>query len=211
MSEWWSVPRAWEGQTAFIVGGGPSVRDQNIDLLRGRKVIAINSSYETIPFADYLIYHDPVWWKEHKEKLQAYKGRIVNPNTVHPRCSMRVFLRKEKPPGLSTSTEAVKMSRTTFTAAINLAVHLTGAGGRIVLLGADGQSKDGRSHHHRPHSWWKPNPKRWDIHRDELMTLVEPLQKLSIDVVNASPGSAWSMWPVMTLEQAINSPLQQAA
>jgi hypothetical protein len=94
------------------------------------------------------------------------------------------------------------MRRTTFTAAINLAVHLGAA--KIVLLGADGKlGEGGRSHHHTPHAWWKFLVGRWEKHRAELETLVVPLQKLGIPVLNASPGSQWDLWPVMSLREAI--------
>lgn len=199
---WHTVEPEWTGETAFIVGGGPSVASQNIELLRGRRVIVVNSSYEAVPFADYLIYCDHEWWAAHRKALEGFGGKIINPTSSHHRCDRRLFVRKIYPPGLSSDRSALAVRRTTFTGAINLAVHLGAA--RIVLLGADGKmGADGKSHHHQPHRWWRFKAERWDLHRRELETLVEPLRKLGIDVVNASPGSAWDLWPVMTLDEAI--------
>jgi len=202
---WWTAPCEWPGKTAFVVGGGPSVLSQPIELLRGRNVIVINSSYETIPFADYLVTFDPKWWTEHKKKLLEFKGRIVAPSKVQLFCRLRHFMKRVDPPGLAAAPDSLAMMKTTFTAGINLAAHLVGSGGRIVLLGADGQKdKDGRSHHHPPHSWWTFNSRRWGLHHEEMASLVAPLRDRGIDVVNASPGSAWAdLWPVMSLAQAI--------
>lgn len=203
--EFWTCPRDLPGQTVFVVGGGPSFLTQDAQLLRGCNVIVINSSYEALPWASMLICHDPQWWREHKDKLKAFAGLIIAPSKVSLRCSQRLFMKLQRPPGLSSDPTALTMLRTTFTAAINVAAHRVGAGGTIILLGADGKKdQQGRSHHHQRHHWWKENPKRWGIHHDELATLVEPLRERNIDVINASPGSAWAdLWPVMTLEQAI--------
>lgn len=202
------IDREWEGQLAFVIGGGGSVLTQNVDLLRGRNIIAINSSYENekLPVADYLIYHDDNWWREHGKKLQDFPGKIINPTSARKQCPRRLFVKKVFPPGLASDPAMLAMRRTTFTAGINLAVHL--GANPIVLLGADGKmskDKDGKdiSHHHRPHRWWRFDKSRWDIHRAELATLVKPLADLGVSVLNASPGSAWDLWPVMTLEQAI--------
>lgn len=203
LPDWWVVPREWPGETVFIVGGGPSVLEQNTDLLRGRRVIAINSSYQRVPFADYVIGHDKPWWDEHLPKLKAcgFQGRLLAPTEHRVPCTRRLFIHKRYPP-LSSDPGWISMKMTTFSGGINLAVH-KGAS-RIVLLGADGKlGKDGRSHHYAPHKWWKFNPTRWDKHRAELQTAVVPLKLLRIEVINASPGSAWDLWPVMTLEQAI--------
>lgn len=201
--EWWSVPREWSGETVFIIGGGTSVASQNLELLRDRHVVAVNSSYEIAPFADYLITHDPQWWREHEARVQFFKGKIVQPTEFRKYCKRRLFVHKRYPPGPSVDPSYLAMKRTTFSAAINFAM-LQGAA-RIVLLGADGRmGKDGRSHHHTPHRWWKFRADRWDLHLAELKTFVEPLRKLGVEVINASPGTAWTdLWPVMALEDAI--------
>lgn len=204
-ADFWTVPREWAGETVFIVGGGTSVLQQDIGLLRGRRVIVINSSYETVPFADFLITHDAQWWPVHRDALASskFQGRIVTVTTSRQRDEgRRLFVRQKYPPGLSSDPSMIAMRRTTFSGAVGLAVHLGAAA--LVLLGADGRmGADGRSHHHTPHKWWKFLPGRWDKHRAELQTLVEPLRKLGIPVLNASPGSAWDLWPVMTLHEAL--------
>lgn len=190
----------WQGQPAFIIAGGPSVSEQNIELLRGRRVIAINSSFPIVPWADLLFFGDLIWWRNNRAAvLDKFKGRIVSI------CEMRdtevVHVRRRKPPGLAIEPDELTMKRTSLSGATNLAFHLGASS--IVWLGADGKMSGNRSHHHAPHQNWKHNPDRWPQHYEELKTIVEPLKGRGIPVINASPGTAWDLAPVMTLEQAI--------
>jgi hypothetical protein len=58
----------WKGQTAYIIGGGPSLLTQNLALLDGKNVIVINSSYLAFPAAQFLVFSDMRWWIEHMRK-----------------------------------------------------------------------------------------------------------------------------------------------
>ena len=55
---YWSIPPEWTGETAFLLGGGPSLKGFNAECLRGRRVIAINNSWELAPWADVLYFCD---------------------------------------------------------------------------------------------------------------------------------------------------------
>lgn len=200
MNAWVADPR-WAGEQVFVVAGGPSVNEQNLDLLRGRRVIVINSSVHTVPWADVLVFGDTRWWgvKENKEAIENFGGLVVTTSNV--RGANIYNARKTSPPGLARDRDALMMRRTTLTAAINLAAHFGAS--QIVLLGADGKkAPDGRTHHHKPHKW--PNrPGCWQEQRKDLCSIVEPLKKLGVEVLNASPGSAWDMWPVVRLEDVL--------
>jgi hypothetical protein len=196
----WAVPREWPGECCFIVAGGPSVLACNLDRLRGRKVIAVNSSYERVPFADYLLFSDNRWWREHRERAAAFAGQIVSLSELADWPRLRKLSRR-KPPGLSSDPRSLTMRRTSLAAAINLAVLLGAT--TIVLLGADGKDgADGRTHHHEPHPW-PQKPDCWVEQTKDLATLVEPLRELNVAVLNASPDSAWTFWPRVSFDQAI--------
>lgn len=86
--------------------------------------------------------------------------------------------------------------------AINLAVHLGAK--RIVLLGYDMRLDNGRSNWHD-----EPRPFASPSLYDQSMlpyfaTLVEPLGKLGVEVVNCTPGSALECFPKATLEEALS-------
>ena len=77
----WSVPREWPRQTAFIVCGGPSVLGQNLELLRGRNVIVINSSVYAVPWADYLYFGDWRWWNEDENRAAVARFAAASVRT----------------------------------------------------------------------------------------------------------------------------------
>lgn len=197
----WSVPREWEGETAFIIGGGPSVATQDLDLIRDRRVIVINRSFETYPDADVLTFYDPNFYRHFREKIRQFRGRIVTCNAAL-KGDRILHLKRKQPPGLADDPRCATIKRTSFTLAINIAVHFGAI--RIVLLGADGRvGANGKNHHHGSYPWWTVQSDRFEKHRAELSSLVEPLRSKGISVINASPGSAWNMWPVMSLKEAI--------
>lgn len=104
-------------------------------------------------------------------------------------------------PGLAADRSEAFMRRTTLTAALTLASHL--GANRIVMLGADGKpAADGRTHHHAPHPW-QQRPNCWDEQRADLAAMVKPLKEHGIEVINASPGSDWGLWQVVSLDDAL--------
>jgi hypothetical protein len=194
---WWTVAPEWQGETVFIVGGGPSVTGQDIELLRGRKVIAVNSSGGVAPFADLLYFADGRWWRENKPSVAEFKGRVITTSDEVKNQPGILLLQRRYPPGLAVNRSELTVLKTGMTAAINLAVHLGAA--RVVTLGLDGgPAEDGRTHHHRPHNWGQIEA-NWKLQREELATLVEPLRERGVELVNASPGSKISLWPIMSL------------
>lgn len=198
----WTVPREWAGETAFVIAGGPSVRNQNVELLRGRKVIAINSSFRLVPWADFLFCGDSRWWREHRTAVLAtFKGRIVSTGiNIDDACVLRLR-RAEASLGLSADPSAVVIGRTSTQAAINLAV-LLGAK-RVVLLGVDMQpALDGRTHHHDPHPW-PQRPGCWKEQMDHLAKMVAPLRKAGVEVINTSLASLVPWWPKRPLEDCL--------
>ena len=87
----WRPTKEWAGETAFIVGGGPSALHADLSTLRGRKVIAINSSWRAMPWADFLVFSDNRWWAEHgpilldesqRQRPAVFGGRIVAVTTT---------------------------------------------------------------------------------------------------------------------------------
>jgi hypothetical protein len=105
----WLVPPAWSGETCFIVGGGVSVETQPVERLHGHKVIALNSSYERVPFADYLLFVDTRWCRVHESRpaLRAFAGQLV---TCSPHCRARPRRQGKAQPSPWTASVAQKDS-----------------------------------------------------------------------------------------------------
>jgi len=201
MNRWRVDKQEWLGQQCFIMGGGASVLSQDLTLLHGQKVIGINSAYETYPQCDFIIFADTRWLDnqkaKHRERLLAFKGRIVSASTGAKGPPLLLNMHRKLQPGLAEDKGTVSVKNTTFTAAINLAVHLGVS--RIVLLGLDGKATNGKTHHHTPHPW-KVIPGCWEKQRQDLAKAAEDLVVKNIECVNASPGSVVDIWPIVELK-----------
>ena len=206
-SPFWTVPREWETETAFIIAGGPSVLGVDLEQLRGRNVIVINSSVYAVPWAQFLYFGDYRWYAEaeNREAVAKFGGRVVTTSRIVQ--DPKVLLcRKTDPPGLAFENDTLMQKYTSLSAATNLAFHLVGPGGTIVWLGADGKhAADGRTHHHKQHPW----PHRRDgysMQLTELRTIIPTLEELQITALNASPGTAWAdLLPIVNLDEFLKN------
>lgn len=211
---YWHIEPVWQGATVYIVAGGSSVGSQNLDLLRGRKVIAINSSYETVPFAQYLFFADVRWYNDHRKRrwfLRFAGQKVTCSDAVENNPKVLRLRRVKPPPGFVEERNAVACQKSSMQGGMNMAVHLGAK--RLVLLGADGcRAPDGRTHHHAPHKWPnKPGNRTWDIQLPEVKLIAEPLKQRGIEVINTSPITRIDWWPKMTLEEALLAEQQMSA
>lgn len=193
----------WNGETCYIIGGGPSLLQCDLTLLAGRKVIVINSSYEAFPAAQVLIFSDMRWWCDHLKHLQSFKGKIISTSRAasgHPNLAC---MNRKSNLGLADDPGTLMVRNTTLTAAINLAVHFGVA--KIVLLGIDQKkAADGRTHHHKPHKWQQVS-NCYQRQQADLPKVAEDLKARGIECVNASPGSALTLWPLVNLADHVGA------
>ena len=103
--------------------------------------------------------------------------------------------------GLETKPTGIRTGRNSGYQAINLAVHLGAK--RIVLLGYDMRFQGKKSHWHGGH----PVEIRDTVFENSMLpcfpSLVKPLAKLGVEVLNATPGSALTVFPMVELENVI--------
>jgi hypothetical protein len=200
---YWRVAQEWQGKTAVIVGGGESLTQQQVDYCRDRaKIIAVNNAYLRAPFADISYFCDDRWYKWHKNKPEfiAFKGikvTLENPKVIEQDRRIR-FLQNMGRDGLSDFNHGVMTGKNGGYQAIGLAVHLGVK--KIILIGFD--MKPG--HWHEPH----PIPTIDSVYKDQMLpcfeTLKKPLAMKKIELINATPGSALTIFPMMDLEKALS-------
>jgi hypothetical protein len=204
--QFWTVPHEWPGECCFIIAGGPSVLEHDLDQLRGRRVIVINSSIHAAPWADICYFGDWRWWSEPENQAAVanFGGRVVTTSRMVSDQKVLVC-RNVKPPGLATARDCLTQHWTSLTAATNLAAHLVGRGGTIVWLGADGRAAaDGRVWHHKPHRWG-PKSNRYDRHRADIATMVEPLRVMGITLFIVGASAYADLWPVVSLQEHLRA------
>ncbi len=204
MSEvFWTVPREWSGETAFLLAGGPSLRGFDAEILRGRRVIAINNSYLLAPWADVLYYCDRQWWEDHRERaLATFTGKYRVSLGTSADGTLR--LQTSGPRGLEKSPIALRSGSNSGYQAINLAVHFGVS--RIVLLGYDMHTNGPETHWHAGHPRDRPGSQEealQNLFLPRFKHLVEPLRAEGIEVINATPDSALKLWPFIPLEKLL--------
>lgn len=128
-----------------IVGGGPSLTGFDFNRLRGHKVIAVNAAGYDVPWADVLMFQDREFLRLHWGLIESWRQRVVTLERLRPACQREIetFEVRDQP---DFKGDALKYGPSTGHLAISLAISLGAK--RIVLLGYDCRSVDGRSHYH---------------------------------------------------------------
>lgn len=220
-SRYSAVTRAWEGDTVAIIGGGPSLTRQHVDMVRGLRVIAVNAAYLWAPWADLLYGADSHFWADHAEGVDM-PGLGLSATEVHirfcafggERCTIQGsggnvadaavhMLRADRRPGLSTDPAVVADGRNSGFHAANIAA-LAGAA-RILLLAFDGAPIGGRTHWHGGHR--RPTPAdAYLLYRKAMRDAARGFEKMGVEVINCSPGSAIDAFPIVELAKAVCEP-----
>lgn len=197
-----SVERLWPGATVVCIATGPSLTQSDVDRVRGRaRVIAINDAYTLAPWADALYATDAKWWHWHHgvPEFTGAKWSLEHSQWVSHRARYPYVqrLRNTGTHGLERQPTGLKNGRNSGYAAINLAYHYGAA--RIVLLGYDMQATGGRSHFFGEH----PNRQRspYPMFRQQFPTLIKPLAKSGVEVLNCSRHSVLEAFPKRPLEE----------
>jgi hypothetical protein len=184
------------------VASGPSLTPADVDYCRGKVdlAIAINTSYQMVPWATALYAADAHWWGWHKGAKDFGGLRYsLSPDAAKYGVSI---LRNTGQGGLEMSPDGLKTGRNSGYQAVNLAVHFGAK--RIILLGYDLQPSKQREHWHPDHPHSRPSP--YSAFRDAFKLLVGPLASLGVEVVNCTPATALTCFPRRPLREALPDP-----
>jgi len=199
-----AIPRDWDGETAAIIGGGPSLAESDVAMLRGRaRVIAINNACYRAPWADALWFCDKKWFIWHTAAVKGFGGEVwtlENTSLIADLPHLRT-LRNDGKAGWSDRPDGVMTGGNGGYQAIQIAAK-RGAR-RILLLGFDMRAVNGRRHWHHEH----PTPS-WDgIYKARFLphfpALADALTARGVEVINCTPGSALTVWPIRPLVEVM--------
>ena len=192
------VEPLWKGQSCFIIGGGPSLKEMDLTPIHKYNVIGVNDSFKLGSWVDICWFSDCRWAVWNHEALTEFPGKVITCarcNCQHPALQVR----RTEQRGLSTNPEEVRMNRSSGASAINLAVHLGVK--KIILLGFDMQVRDGKHNWHTNHKHI-PSP---DIYIDRMIapfdTIAIDAKKLGIEIINCTPDSALKVFPYQVLSE----------
>jgi hypothetical protein len=191
----WEITKEWEGQDAFILGGGPSLRGFDWSKFEGRNTIGCNSAYILGPrVAKLCLFSDNDWFEKNEDGLMAYSfagGRCVTHCEYVPRDLHWVScLERQMKFFLDDGTIYHGYGGNSGSAALHLAL-LMGAR-RVFLFGFDGAlGQHGESNWH-DRAIESPNAKvyikfntAWDVISTEYRKVFP-----GTEIYNCNPNSA---------------------
>jgi len=196
-----SVKPIFKGETIYLIGGGPSLAGFNFKLLNNKKVIAINKAILYYPKADVMYWTDTRVYNWFKKEIDEFSGlKYTIRNVSGPNINI---LRNTGKGGIEINAEGLRHGNNSGFAAINLAVHLGAS--RIVLLGYDMATTGKMTHWHNGYN--NVNRTKESIYTNNMLpyfqTLVEPLQSLGIEIINANPNSEIKCFKKVSIDHAL--------
>lgn len=204
--EYWTPAVLWPDRpTAFLLAGGDSLRGFDIERLRGRRIVAVNSSVRMAAriagSQDLLYFSDNSWFETHQAEVAAWPGLIFTAARGAKRAMPdRVNRIQTFECSAFQVPEKLRSGRSSGHIAVSLAIALGAA--RLVLLGYDMRLIGGRSHHHDDYGRTTEQAvldgfieafQGW--HQDAL--------DVDVEIVNASPGSALMEFPLVGVDEEI--------
>lgn len=195
----------WCGETALVVGTGPSVSDLPLHLSRNRaKVIAIKSSWRHVPWADVLYGIDRGWWIAN-HGVPQFPGIKCTPSPSAARVyglrqmSVKLGVRLIMEPIGTLGCGLRDGGGHSGWQAINLAVQLGAR--RIVLAGFEMRFVKGSV---PEPGVAKPDAGRIKRWRSEMDAAADEFTRIGCEVINATPDSALTRYRFMDLAEAMS-------
>lgn len=211
----WRVPLMWQGQTVFVIGGGPSLKSFDMKRLEGLPTIGCNDAYSLGErVVAFCLFGDIRWYELHKDRLATFSNPKV---TCNPRCAGEpgiLTLKRDsilvsetvagkqfraRTFGLSMDPARLCWNGNTGAMAVNFAL-LAGAK-TVVLLGFDMRIENGQTN-------WHPNPlhsgreERYQVFMNAFAQIAEecPVKFPEATIVNATPNSAMTCFPAVSVD-----------
>lgn len=196
------VQRLWPGELFVCVGSGPSLTAADIGFCRGKaRVVVVNDGYRLAPWADVLWACDGKWW-EHHQGVPSFTGLKFSLDKKAERWPGVQALQRLGSHGLSLDPSGVTTGGNSGMQAIGAAVHLGAS--RIVLLGYDMQTAGKKTHWFGKHPPALERLSPYDSFMSAFATMVQPLKKAGIEVINCSRSTSLAAFPCRPLEEVLS-------
>ncbi|KKM79905.1 hypothetical protein LCGC14_1345220 [marine sediment metagenome] len=219
----------YKGETAVLIATGPSLSDEQLDIVKEQheagncRVITFNNVYERAPYTDLHLSCDAPWWRWYYPRSPALQDLPCPKYTWFPDLAKKFkidYIRGEIKPGLSRDPGVVRINHGSSPMCINLAVHYGFK--KLLLIGHDMKfAPDYNAARRNPGSTPRhyfgeyPGPlQHWpsvkvglskpgviDGMIETYAAMVPDLKEIGMEIVNCTPGSALTVFPMSTLEK----------
>lgn len=202
-----TIPSLWDNETVYILGGGPSLSDVPMDKLIGKNVVCLNNSY-TLGSFNVLYFMDWNWFQQHEKaisKLDCLKFTVVE------RCLGKegiTVIERGPRKGFSVDPAVLCPGSNSGYGSIDLAFLLGGI--RIILLAFDMKMINGKHNWHDEHIRQKEGDIADDVYESDYIQffrdseMLPTLKNNEVEVLNATPGSALDVFPIIGYEEAFS-------
>jgi len=203
------------GQSAVVVGGGPSLRKFDFSTLRRKQnIIAINAAFKYIPFADACFSEDVRFVECFGSELNQFQGKVIwhclrgiDPERGLKACPKVTIIREQRDDKYwSTDLTSLSYSSNSAVGAINLA-EILGCD-PIYVLGLDCRTDSGvmENFHKEYPQGWEVGAIQAENWRSDFTHWVAPNCKAKvINVINPGFESSLECWPKISLSEFVSS------
>lgn len=207
-----TIEPIWKGATAIIIGGGPSLSLKQIRAIAIAKhrpaspfrVIAVNDAIFPAWYADWLHACDTTWWFQHIQSVHTFPGIRTTLAEDVPEPWVTGYLENSGENGFDPDPSCCRTGANSVYQAMCIAIH-TGAK-KIVLVGVDMKNSATGDQH-----WFGDHPMKFgNVKADyaatmipHFKTILPALEARGVEVVNASPGSALTLFPTVDLDTVL--------
>ena len=143
------IPKLFNTERVFIIGGGSSLANFDFKILIKKNIIAINKAFLFVPFANILYFSDYRFYTWYKNDIANFNGDVYSISNKVKDPKVKILKNTGKL-GLDTTDGCIRSGGNSGYAAINLAYHL--GANEIILMGYDMQSVDNKTHFHGGYS-----------------------------------------------------------
>jgi len=200
-------PPHWQGETVYLIGGGPSLKGFDLTRLQGKTTVAVNDAVLHAPWATALFSLDRKWMLERRAAIESFTGEKYlavaedfNFDNAIP--GVTYLLRCRNLRGLSTSPGRIYMGGgNSGYGAFNLAFLKRAS--RIILLGYD-YCQAGQ--HWFPGYPWQRKNGSGQMYRhwaEQFDWCREQLRWAEVEVLNVSPISLIKTFQKVGLEEVL--------
>jgi hypothetical protein len=197
------------GRQVFVIAGGPTVAQQNLELLKGKKIVCINNAYKLIEDPVALYWADEHWASQHVDNLQKHKCK----HRFHSRFHLSQQIIDKDIKGVGNCTLLKRTAEYGVDPNVN---HVCGNNGgaqvlnlllnmkvrEIVLLGYDMKLISSKSHWHGGHGL-PIRPCVYFNFIESVKSIAPFLEKAKINVINTSPNTDLDCFTKHKLEDVV--------
>lgn len=225
----WKIPKIWEGQTAYILGGGASVvsqfgipddvveavrsgempmsvYSQYMEALKSKNVIGVNAAFKLGSWMDFIYFMDKDFMLTNRVALANYPKKTVSTLPYTEGEDWCLTVKGNTINGICAMPNTIAYNHNAGAGAINLAYHLGAK--RIVLIGFDMKVVSGMQHFHGDYinSELVRTPEHemgFSKHLQVFPAIKNDAELLGIEIINTSLESALNEFEKIPLERLL--------